>query len=83
MRPKYHSRVYLRFMALSTALLPLCTGRCTWRQMLGCEAMAAMVASLMSLGWEVVKRTRMSGALSATIASRRSKPIVSPPSAGV
>ena len=83
MRSRYHSRVYLRFMALSTALLPDCTGRCMWRQILGVAAMTAIVSSDISLGWEVVKRTRICGAVSATIFSSLLKSMASaslPPS---
>ncbi len=62
-------------MALSTLSLPLCTGRWMCLHMLGREAMAAMIASDMSLGCEVVKRTRMSGAASATAMRRSAKPV--------
>ncbi len=78
MRPRYHSRVYLRFMALSTLSEPDWTGRCMCLQTFGFEAMTAMISSDMSLGCEVVKRMRISGAASATIASRRAKSMVSP-----
>ena len=80
-RSRYHSRVYLRFMALSTELLPDCTGRWMCLQMLGRDAMALITSSLRSLGCEVVKRTRMSGAASATAVSRAAKSVTVPSSA--
>ena len=58
-RSRYHSRVYLRFISFNMRELPLCTGRWICLQMLGTSAMACRVSSLMSLGCEVVKRTRI------------------------
>ena len=62
----YHSRVYLRFISLRMRSEPLCTGRWMCLHTLSCEAMTRSVSSLMSFGWLVVKRTRMSGNVSAT-----------------
>ncbi len=78
MRSRYHSRVYLRFIALSTAVLPLCTGRWIWLHIFGREAMARNVSSVMSLGCEVVKRTLIPGTASATFKSSAVKSVICP-----
>ena len=74
-RPRYHSRVYLRFMRFSTLSLPLCTGRWMWRHTFGTSAITRSVSSLMSFGCDVVKRTLMSGTASATARSSCGKPM--------
>ena len=80
MRSRYHSRVYLRFIALSTLLLPDCTGRWMCLHTFGTVAITSMISSVMSFGCDVVKRTRISGAASATILSRSVKPTTAPSS---
>ena len=80
-RSRYHSRVYLRFISFSMRLLPLCTGRWMWRHTLGISAITRSVSSLMSLGCDVVKRTLMPGAASATALSRSGKATVCPAAA--
>ena len=78
MRSRYHSRVYLRFMALSITLLPLCTGRWMLLHTLGSSAITWSVSSLMSLGCEVVKRMRVWGAWRATVRNSCGNVTVSP-----
>src|SRR5207248_3282452 len=46
-------------MAASTWSLPDCSGRCRCSQTAGVSAMAAMVSGRRSLGWGLVKRTRL------------------------
>ena len=81
MRSRYHSRVYLRFMALSIMLLPLCTGRWMLLHTLGSSAMTCRVSSLMSLGCDVVKRMRVCGVCCATRRSSWGNVVSSPFSA--
>ena len=62
-RSKYCSRVYLRFISFSIFVEPLCAGKWMCLQRLGSSATAYRMSSVMSSGFEVVKRTRMSGTL--------------------
>ena len=77
-RSIYHADVYLRFMAFSTESEPDCTGRCIWRQMFGYEAMVSIIRSVMSLGCDVVKRMRISGAALAVISNSEAKSTIVP-----
>ena len=73
MRSRYHSRVYPRFMRLSMSLCPLCTGRWMYLQMFSWRDMACNTSSVMSLGWDVLNRTRRSGLTAATSSSNSAK----------
>ncbi len=63
-RSRYHSRVYLRFISFKMRELPLCTGRWICLHTFGTRAITSSVSSLISFGWEVVKRTRTPGSFS-------------------
>ena len=78
MRSRYSSRVYFRFISFSVLLLPLCTGRCMYRQMLGYWAIISRVWSVISFGYEVVKRIRISGTARATFSSSCEKSVALP-----
>src|SRR5712671_345238 len=55
---RYISRVYSRFMALSTREDPLCTGKWMWLHRRGEATIASTMSLLKWRGCDVVKRTR-------------------------